>query len=339
MATAFKESIQPFGRCRFARGLKFREEDVFLQICDCRPLMILCCTSLLFQVTVAVATDFNLQSRKNVDHNLDCRLSPFPPEHDWPALGPPRSSFLDLVQLCGRVADRPNVGCLCDTPYTDVECPNTGTISLVTNQVLWHQYHEYCRRYCRCANRQNRFSNFDEAFAREMAAGLGSVRQSSRAVGQPVVVVSHVVPGVDRPEQIGTNRPFSRSLDALQEGMCGRNCSTITQQCSSGSTGQCKCAAQPIGGVRDSIVRFAGACAPVHSVPKRINPIGDKQVPDGSSTSVMVADDTAGFFAANGERVACPCNATYVSYGCCGSETGIVWETPDKKLGELKASA
>lgn len=135
-------------------------------------LMILCCTSLLFRVTAAVATHFNLQPRKNVDHNLDCRLSPMPSEHEWPALGPPRSSFLDLGQLCGRVADRPNVGCLCDTPYTDVECPNTGTIGLVTNQVLWYHYHEYCRRYCRCAHRQKPFSISDEASAREMVANL-----------------------------------------------------------------------------------------------------------------------------------------------------------------------
>lgn len=52
----------------------------------------------------------------------------------------------------------------------------------------------------------------------------------------------------------------------------------------------------------------------------------------------MVADDTTGFFAANGDLIACPCNATCISYGCCGSGTGIVWETPDQKLGELRVN-
>lgn len=33
---------------------------------------------------------------------------------------------------------------------------------------------------------------------------------------------------------------------------------------------------------------------------------------------------------------ACVCNATYISAACCGSATGIVWESPDAKIGELR---
>ncbi|KAI9723850.1 MAG: hypothetical protein M1828_004100 [Chrysothrix sp. TS-e1954] len=31
----------------------------------------------------------------------------------------------------------------------------------------------------------------------------------------------------------------------------------------------------------------------------------------------------------------CPCNTTYVSYGCCDSEDGMIWEAPKLKIGEL----
>jgi hypothetical protein len=31
----------------------------------------------------------------------------------------------------------------------------------------------------------------------------------------------------------------------------------------------------------------------------------------------------------------CPCNSTYVSYACCESPNGIVWEPLEQKLGEL----
>lgn len=33
--------------------------------------------------------------------------------------------------------------------------------------------------------------------------------------------------------------------------------------------------------------------------------------------------------------VACPCNASYVSYSCCDSTDGIVHEAPEMKLGVL----
>ena len=36
------------------------------------------------------------------------------------------------------------------------------------------------------------------------------------------------------------------------------------------------------------------------------------------------------------EQMPCPCNASYVSYSCCGAiENGLVWEAPEMKLGEL----
>lgn len=105
------------------------------------------------------------------------------------------------------------------------------------------------------------------------------------------------------------------------------------------STGQCKCTAKLLGGPHGSTVHFSGSCAAVHSAPSPAGRGRDGRGRGGSRTSLMEADKTTGFFAANGDQLACPCNATYVSYSCCESGTGIVWEAPDKKLGELEASA
>lgn len=175
------------------------------------------CTAILLHVTAAAATDFKLQPRKNVDHNLDCRGRSLPPESDWPDLGPYRSSFQNLEQLCGRVAGRPTVGCICDTPYTRVECPNTGAISLVTNQVLWNKFHDYCQDRCECA--QDRLSRtFEEALREETAAARDA--ESRRRFGRVVTAQARSEP---------SDRSGSGSVDVTQEGICGGRCSAITR--------------------------------------------------------------------------------------------------------------
>ena len=61
-------------------------------------LTLVCCTSLFFQTTAAVATNFNLRPRKTVDHNIVCDET-LPTARTWPADGPPRSSFGTLGQI------------------------------------------------------------------------------------------------------------------------------------------------------------------------------------------------------------------------------------------------
>ena len=33
----------------------------------------------------------------------------------------------------------------------------------------------------------------------------------------------------------------------------------------------------------------------------------------------------------------CACNVTYISSACCESSTGTVWESPEMKIGEVRA--
>ena len=287
----------------------------------------LLCSMFMFilsrSIRTVLATDINLQPRKNVDHNIVCP-GPIPVAETWPAEAPSRSLFNDLTHLCGRVAGQPTVGCLCDFPYTGVYCPETGTISGGTNPILWQRYRVFCEMVCDCAPSTRPASSDGESDS----------GQRGHHLNVPFPGLSIALPRPTPP-----SLPISRTLHTIQEDSCGGACSSVTQQCSLESTAQCKCTAQPVGGAQDSMIRFSGSCAAVHSVHDPAGPRHDNPARDDTSTSHLVADGSAGFFAVNGDRVACPCNATYVSYGCCESRTGIVWETPDKKLGELKASA
>ena len=40
-----------------------------------------------------------------------------------------------------------------------------------------------------------------------------------------------------------------------------------------------------------------------------------------------------------GSGIACPCNCTYVSYGCCDSTTAIVFESSQMRLGAIQMQA
>ena len=40
--------------------------------------------------------------------------------------------------------------------------------------------------------------------------------------------------------------------------------------------------------------------------------------------------------ASDQQQMACVCNSTYVSFGCCGIPTGMIWESGKNKLGELE---
>ena len=58
----------------------------------------------------------------------------------------------------------------------------------------------------------------------------------------------------------------------------------------------------------------------------------------GSGTVAFVAACIISISGGGGKRHdtrPCPCNATYVSYGCCGAVDGLVWEEEHFKLGEL----
>ena len=106
-------------------------------------------------------------------------------------------------------------------------------------------------------------------------------------------------PGIDYMEIAAHKAPV-----AQYNNQCGNNCTT-NQDCTAGGAKGCLCSTQseqyqPGKGM----VMFVAAC---------VVSLGGKR--DGGRP--------------------CPCNGTYVSYGCCGVEDGMVWEGAEFKLGEL----
>lgn len=64
-----------------------------------------------------------LDPRKEVSHNIRCHADALPPATRWPPHpAAPRETYDSLEQLCRFDRTRPNVGCLCDVPYVQVEC-------------------------------------------------------------------------------------------------------------------------------------------------------------------------------------------------------------------------
>ncbi|KAI9679373.1 MAG: hypothetical protein M1817_005395 [Caeruleum heppii] len=97
-------------------------------------------------------------------------------------------------------------------------------------------------------------------------------------------------------------RPHPSAVAATGHHCFSSTCSSFSG-CGRGVSGGCRCIVAPASA---GIFFFKGICA--GSPSKR--DVG--AVPD-----------------------ACPCNGTYVSEACCGAPDGVVYEGPEKKLGEL----
>lgn len=100
--------------------------------------------SLLIEMAKAVPFE-PLTPRKEVDANIWCNAF-FPNPQPWPANVPPRSSYPTLLELCAKNRDLANVGCLCDSPYNQVECrPALGDPVLRANFLMDCLGNCFCR--------------------------------------------------------------------------------------------------------------------------------------------------------------------------------------------------
>ncbi|KAI9671155.1 MAG: hypothetical protein M1817_003662 [Caeruleum heppii] len=145
---------------------------------------------------------------------------------------------------------------------------------------------------------------------------------------------SDASPAID---DLASARQKCAAQNQQQECTCGGSCTSVAQGCSWHHLGLCKCTAKPFWD--NPFGAFSGACTAVvsaYGAKMRRDAVGMGQ--DGNTT---VMDLTASempqgvFDAVTLERVACPCNASYVSYACCESADGIVHEGPEHHLGTL----
>lgn len=91
---------------------------------------------------------------------------------------------------------------------------------------------------------------------------------------------------------------------SVLQDQCGNSCTT-NKDCNTSGKSSCMCSAQ------------------------------SEQYQPGSGTVAFVAACIISMSGKREESMPCPCNGSYVSHGCCGSEDGVVWEAEEFKLGEL----
>ncbi|KAI9679214.1 MAG: hypothetical protein M1817_005233 [Caeruleum heppii] len=127
--------------------------------------------------------------------------------------------------------------------------------------------------------------------------------------------------------------------DDKQTCSCGGGCSSISD-CSWQAFGHCKCVASSTktsGGVS----RYLGRCAQiVTGWDAGLRKVRRRDAAETRPTdSLLMANvtfdgGTVGLMdVATLQRVPCPCNASYVSFACCASEDGVVYEEREKRLG------
>jgi hypothetical protein len=123
--------------------------------------------------------------------------------------------------------------------------------------------------------------------------------------------------------------------ESAQSDSCGHKC-RANAECLSLVTVQCnylaRCAVDPssltqtvLGSVANVVAAYSiSRCI---GQPAKPNGLGGRDV--GRHSNTIPADEDA-------KGWPCACNSTYVSYVCCSSSNGIVWEDPRLHLGSLE---
>ncbi|KAI9681287.1 MAG: hypothetical protein M1817_002570 [Caeruleum heppii] len=132
-----------------------------------------------------------------------------------------------------------------------------------------------------------------------------------------------VAPPPDQTSTLNADTP-------AQAPQCGTECTSNRACRAPGSPPGCRCVAASVDKARAKgldpvfpkafcLIAIQGL---VHTRPKQAGAgNAGRSLPDSNQTF--------------SEAWACACNQTYVSEGCCGSETGMIWESGEKKLGRL----
>ena len=101
---------------------------------------------------------------------------------------------------------------------------------------------------------------------------------------------------------------------------CGRNCTTNADCTAPAATeSNCTCLAAQSSQYQPGVgtVAFVAACI--------VSLAGSGSTVGGNGIGGKRSEETW----------PCPCNGSYVSYGCCGAGDGVVWEGEKEKLGVL----
>jgi hypothetical protein len=127
----------------------------------------------------------------------------------------------------------------------------------------------------------------------------------------------------------------SSVVESVQSNSCGHICSS-NAECLALSTGQCvysaRCAVDPssmtytvLGNLGNAVTGYAISRCLGQLVTQK--GLGGRDVERYLNT-IPADEDSKGW--------PCACNSTYVSYFCCSSSNGIIWEDSRLRLGSLE---
>ena len=207
------------------------------------------------------------------------------------------------------------MGCFCDHPYRSVQCNElrgdphlwsaaTVVVDLDSGQQIWITLYDLCLHLCFCSSATKRRAARNET---------GRLQNSHKALSSDTNGISENRVGNEFDRALLSSSPTSQQgteastehspLESPPLGTCGSSC-TSGADCQGGTTG-CTCKTQ-----KESYVM-------------------------GKRTANFLAACMISLGGKREEDTPCPCNVSYVSYACCGSKDGLVWENETFKLGEL----
>ena len=229
----------------------------------------------------------------------------------WPdAVPPPRRIFWNLNHLCRWLDTNPrSLGCFCFNYGDETTCsPQYADGELWTSESL----REFCKGKCKCPRPRE-----ETGTRRSRPGDLDSTTRFGFNPGRRV----------DPAAQMGRNQPLSeifvsplrvpplrqnfglsyqaraKSINSaaadLEVSSCVASCTKSNFKCASN---RCQCRVNRVEGGLWNLI--------------------------GCTASKLGKRDD--------EESSCPCNASYVSHGCCDSKHGLVWEHPNQNLGRLE---
>jgi hypothetical protein len=256
-----------------------------------------------------------------------------------------------LQRLCATTLSggNPNVntGGVCqkdtdtDTSYVIFSDVWAGTHKLTTKSiVLSEAVRAYCYLHCQCPGRPRPSTNIVPSRAIPHATWNGDAEVQSDARGvsftflengasrtihldpnsrsEPRVHHRHSSCLVKQDGICSVGPPVSVAVSHLEtsDSSCGGQCQSMSE-CGGSPGTPCKCGVDLSKAMTSGMDRVFGATFCVAQLAIQIN----------SNPKLGGRDEDCSH--------ACVCNSTYVSFGCCGSETGMIWESIENRLGRL----
>ena len=171
------------------------------------------------------------------------------------------------------------------------------------------------------------------AASNEESDGIMEVASGLYHAGQGISIYSS--PPVSTVSSLSMSSAVEEPLPSPSH-QCTGSCTSVSRGCSWAYTGECICTAPRV----NLFFLSSGACARVHKGGdrrvKRAEGDIESEGMNGteSELAMTIYQDTHAMFwnASSGLQIACPCNSTCVSYGCCTSLTGLVQAPKDSCL-------